>query len=85
MKKNNNEAAIYSAKHYKSEKNYVLFLPMKDLFLNADGKEEKFVNSTKYSAVEANRISMDYFNKTKVFPIKMKICSCKGIDPLASL
>ncbi len=73
---------VRMTKHNRSERVYVLFVPESGLFLKDSGELAQFGECTMYSAVEANRVVMEYFNTHKVFPVKMKVCPCRGVNPL---
>lgn len=75
---------VYAAKHYKSERDYVLFLPPTRGFVAEGGETPSLVAARRFSAVEANRAVTDYYNRNRQFLVKMKICPCRGINPYAA-
>lgn len=82
--KDNTEEALYAAKHYRKERDFVLYDPESKGFVGEGGSAADFFGATRFTAIEANRMMAMRFNEKGRFPVKMRICDYRGIKPTAA-
>lgn len=80
-KTDNTEEVVHEARHYRKERDFVLYDPMDGGFLGNGDCVCGFVESARLTAVEANRRMGEWFNLKGRFPAKLKICDFRGIKP----
>lgn len=80
-RKDNTEEALCAAKHYRKERDFVLYDAENRGFVGDGGAAVGFFEATRLTAVEANRMMASRFNESGRFPVKMRICDYRGIKP----